>query len=194
MMKEPTQLQPNAEPTSSMWDKLSRLFSAQPEDAAVDQAQDTREIACKADAPDLQLNQPLDSIARVLYQTDRVTPPCDQVIDKPFSEDAINIKASGQSIKGNRIVDSVIGTALDQQYNLAQRAHRDGLQLIPTQASMGNYQFMAGTLEDIVIENNHIESKGLLQGIFGSDGVFRNISICNNRIQFFNFKTIHCSL
>ncbi|WP_020558699.1 hypothetical protein [Thiofilum flexile] len=182
-MKESKQSPAAPESSDSFWDKLSRLFSSQSEERAADTVPPSTEIDCKADAPDLQLQAPLESIARVLYQTDRVPPPCEQLIDQPFSEDAINIKANGQCIKGNRIIDTVIGSALDQQQGLAKRAHRDGVQLIPTQAQVGNYQFMAGVLQDIVIEDNHIESKGLLQGIFASDGVFRNISIANNCIN-----------
>lgn len=181
-MTEPTKPPPKIEASLSFWDKLSRLWGAQPQEQQSEPIK-TIEIDCQADAPALTLQQPLESIARVLYQTDRVAPPCDQVIDQPFSEDAINIKASGQCLKGNRIIDSVIGTALDQQHSLAQRAHRDGVQLIPTKAGVGNYQFMAGTLEDLIIDNNYIISKGLLQGIFASDGVLRNISIVNNCID-----------
>lgn len=170
------------EQSESLWSKVGDWFKSSEVEPKVAIPNSTAE-ACKTDAPDLQLNQPLDSIARVLYQTDRVAPPCDQLIDKPFSEDAINVKASGQVIKGNHIIDVVVGSPLDEQYALAKRAHRDAIQLIPTKASVGNYQFMAGTLEDIVIEENHIESKGWLQGIFGSDGVFRRLTIRNNKID-----------
>lgn len=169
------------EQSESLWEKLSSWFKSDQDDNKKPTTDNEITEAKKND--NLQLNQSLDSIERVLYQTDRVLPPCDQLIDKCFVEDAINIKANGQAIKGNQIIDKVIGTPLDELHSLAKRAHRDGIQLIPTKVGVGNYQFMAGSLEDIVIEDNHITSQGLLQGIFGSDGVFRNIIIRNNRID-----------
>jgi len=44
-------------------------------------------------------------------------------------------------------------------------------------------QFAGGELEKLTIDANNIHSSGKLQGIFGSDGVFRNLTIRNNVID-----------
>ena len=72
--------------------------------------------------------------------------------------------------------------------NFDQLAHRDGLQLIPSAASLN--QFMGATMSHVTVRGNTIESNGALQGIFASDGAFRNLHITHNRIRTAGAHTI----
>lgn len=112
----------------------------------------------------------------VLRRTDIHEPPQNEVLDQAFTIDAIHVRRSNQKITGNTIRDSILDSAYGKTHDLARQAHRDAIQLIPVD------QFAAGELENLVISNNTIESQGNLQGIFGSDGVFRNLTICDNVI------------
>lgn len=154
---------------SSFW---SSLFGRSDDAVAADET-------CKINIPKPEKEQPF---VQVLYLTDRVEPPCDQVIDTPFIADAINVRADGQCIRNNTIKDVVLETEQSKTMKLAEKAHRDAIQLIPYQRETPNYQFMAGELCDVVIENNHIHSEGMLQGVFASDGLFRNLTVQNNVI------------
>lgn len=112
----------------------------------------------------------------VLRRTDIHAPPQNEVLDQGFTADAIHVRRSDQKITGNTIRDSILDTEYGKAHDLAQQAHRDAIQLIPAD------QFAAGELENLTISNNTIESTGKLQGIFGSDGVFRNLTIRDNVI------------
>lgn len=61
-----------------------------------------------------------------------------------------------------------------------EMAHRDGFQLIPSNRPE---HFAGEVLEHVTIQNTVIYSEGDLQGIFATDGAFKNIHILNNHIQ-----------
>jgi hypothetical protein len=113
----------------------------------------------------------------VLRRTDRDKLPAGETLDEPFTADAVHIRLSNQSITGNIIADTILDTDHGRRQKLAAAAHRDAIQLIPENA------FAAGVLENLVISRNVIRSAGALQGIFGSDGVFRNVAITGNTID-----------
>ncbi|QTR51440.1 right-handed parallel beta-helix repeat-containing protein [Candidatus Thiothrix anitrata] len=113
----------------------------------------------------------------VLRRTDIHAPPQNEVLDQGFTADAIHVRRSGQKITGNTIRDSILDTEYGKAQNLVAQAHRDAIQLIPVD------QFAGGELENLTIDGNAIHSSGKLQGIFGSDGVFRNLTIRNNVID-----------
>ena len=60
--------------------------------------------------------------------------------------------------------------------------HRDAIQLIPPMQN-GIDQFSGAILSDTTVQDNIIESKAKLQGIFSTDGAFRNLKIINNKIN-----------
>ena len=60
--------------------------------------------------------------------------------------------------------------------------HRDAIQLIPPMKS-GIDQFSGAVLSNTTIQDNTIESKAKLQGIFSTDGAFKNLKIINNKIS-----------
>lgn len=113
----------------------------------------------------------------VLRRTDIQEPPLGETLDEPFTADAIHIRRSSQQITGNTIRDTILDTAYGKAQNFAEMAHRDAIQLIPAN------QFAGGELENLLISSNRISSAGKLQGIFGSDGIFRNLSITFNTID-----------
>ena len=117
------------------------------------------------------------SYGAVLVRTDINPAPENQVLDTPFTADAINVRKSNQQITGNTIRDTILQLDYGKAQKLAEAAHRDAVQLIPQD------QFAAGELENLRISNNHIHSSGKLQGIFASDGVFRNLTITGNTID-----------
>jgi hypothetical protein len=112
----------------------------------------------------------------VLRRTDIQSPPVNETLDQPFTTDAIHIRRSHQVISGNTIRDTILDLPYGQAQKLAELAHRDAIQLIPAD------QFAAGELEVLTISGNSIYSAGKLQGIFGSDGIFRNLTITNNTL------------
>ncbi|WP_020560965.1 hypothetical protein [Thiofilum flexile] len=60
-------------------------------------------------------------------------------------------------------------------------AHRDAIQIVPD--TKKGRQF-AGTISDsVTIRDNEITSAGALQGIFASDGAFRNLTISSNTVS-----------
>jgi len=104
------------------------------------------------------------------------------------------------TLKGISIRDGAIGSDFSDEFDLLvqeindqnpdspidiyefhQLAHRDGLQLIPNDGSVN--QFMGATMSHVSVRGNTIESEGALQGIFASDGAFRNLHILHNRIR-----------
>lgn len=62
-------------------------------------------------------------------------------------------------------------------------AHRDVMQLIPAPNESGSDQMAGAMMSNVEIEENIIQSQGQLNGIFGSDGAFKNLNIKNNHIQ-----------
>lgn len=68
-------------------------------------------------------------------------------------------------------------------------AHRDAIQLIPGTAD-GINQFGGAVLGNSSISGNVIYSDGALQGIFATDGAFRNLHIRNNHLQIGGEHTI----
>lgn len=66
--------------------------------------------------------------------------------------------------------------------NFSGMAHRDAIQLIP--GIFEKVDRLAGSImRDVTIQNNLINAKGSkLQGIFASDGAFKNIKIIDNAI------------
>jgi len=115
----------------------------------------------------------------ILIETHKQQPPNGRTINQPYMEDAIRIRADGQSVTNNRIYD----TACDRLSWLRNRAHRDAIQLIPTKNGFYNYQMMGGRMSNIRIIGNQIQSNGKLQGVFASDGSFANIIVQNNKIM-----------
>ena len=98
----------------------------------------------------------------------------DGAIDSEFSEEF------------NLLVDEIndqnmdLGLRTDVKY-FDQLAHRDGLQLIPRSATLN--QFMGAIMSHVILEGNSIKSDGALQGIFASDGAFRNLQLINNQVR-----------
>lgn len=72
-------------------------------------------------------------------------------------------------------------------------AHRDAIQLIPEPTAEGINQFGGAVMSDVSIAGNVIFSDGALQGIFASDGAFRNLHIRNNHLQIGGQHTITIS-
>jgi hypothetical protein len=60
--------------------------------------------------------------------------------------------------------------------------HRDAIQLIPPMYN-GIDQFSGAILSDTTIQDNIISSTAQLQGIFSTDGAFKNLKIINNKIN-----------
>lgn len=138
---------------------------------------DADELEQREQTPPPSTSTPTSAVpSTVLRRTDIHAPPQHEVLDQAFIADAIHVRRSHQKIIGNTIRDSILDTEYGKTHSLAQQAHRDAIQLIPMD------QFAAGELENITISNNTIESAGKLQGIFGSDGVFRNLTIRDNVI------------
>lgn len=98
-----------------------------------------------------------------------------------FSEDAIRVTNHGTRVLNNNIYDSV---ATHPQ----QLAHKDAIQMIPPVD-----RYHGGPLNNVQIIGNIIQShtqpgsvptneRGIVQGIFGSDGYFVNTTITGNTI------------
>ncbi len=60
--------------------------------------------------------------------------------------------------------------------------HRDAIQLIPP-IQNGIDQFSGAILSDTTVQDNIISSTAKLQGIFSTDGAFKNLKIINNKIR-----------
>ena len=74
---------------------------------------------------------------------------------------------------------------------LAQMAHRDAIQLIPFSQTVS--RFAGATMHYVQVMGNRITSKGSLQGIFATDGSFKQLHICNNSIDIQGHHTISIS-
>ncbi|MBN2694719.1 hypothetical protein JXR93_08655 [bacterium] len=70
-------------------------------------------------------------------------------------------------------------------FDFSKVAHRDAIQLIPypLDSQYRVSQFAGDIMQNILIDENSIFSKGELQGVFASDGAFRNLKIRNNKIS-----------
>lgn len=64
---------------------------------------------------------------------------------------------------------------------LSDMAHRDAIQLIPFSRTVSH--FAGATMQHVQVMGNRIFSKGRLQGIFATDGAFKQLQICNNSID-----------
>jgi hypothetical protein len=64
---------------------------------------------------------------------------------------------------------------------LSDMAHRDAIQLIPFSRTVSH--FAGATMQYVNVMGNRIFSKGRLQGIFATDGAFKDLHICNNSID-----------
>jgi len=63
---------------------------------------------------------------------------------------------------------------------MRKMAHRDGIQLIP---SATNARYVGDIMRHVSITENYIQSNGDLQGIFATDGLFKDVDIINNKIS-----------
>lgn len=99
---------------------------------------------------------------------------------REFREDALVVKSHGMRVIGNQFED----TWASRDTAIANQAHRDAIQLIPPSAQAARREHFAGAcLDNVSIFGNIIHSVGKLQGIFGSDGLFRNLQIIGNVID-----------
>ena len=64
---------------------------------------------------------------------------------------------------------------------LSDMAHRDAIQLIPFSPTVSH--FAGATMQHVYVVGNRIFSTGRLQGIFATDGAFKQLQICNNSID-----------
>lgn len=69
-------------------------------------------------------------------------------------------------------------------------AHRDAFQLIPDRTADGIDRFGGAVMSNVSVSGNLLYSDGALQGIFASDGAFRNLHIRNNHLQIGGQHTI----
>lgn len=72
-------------------------------------------------------------------------------------------------------------------------AHRDAFQLIPDRTPDGIDRYGGAVMSNVSITGNLLYSDGALQGIFASDGAFRNLHIRNNHLQIGGQHTISIS-
>ncbi|CAA6804313.1 MAG: Unknown protein [uncultured Thiotrichaceae bacterium] len=90
----------------------------------------------------------------------------------------------------NTIVDQINGHIPQLDISkFSGIAHRDAMQIIPNSVAIpGNTtvradQFVGAMMSNTRVENNVISSEGHLQGIFASDGAFKNLVIKNNNLN-----------
>ena len=74
-------------------------------------------------------------------------------------------------------------------YPYLRMAHRDAVQLIPG-ITDGINQFGGAVMSNVSVTGNLIYSDGALQGIFATDGAFRNLHIGSNSLQIGGEHTI----
>ncbi len=130
-------------------------------------------------------------------------PPAGTVINNPYIRDCFKIKVSGVRLEGYTINDTIFDTSFPRDFDAKidrinqhvgpapalkhykYLAHRDAIQLIPSDRSISRYnsQFAGAKLHDIVIKNIKVRSQGALQGLFASDGSFENIHMENISVQ-----------
>ena len=130
-------------------------------------------------------------------------PPAGTVINNPYIRDCFKIKISDITLEGYTINDTIFDTSFPKDFDgMIDRinqnvspapelkyykylAHRDAIQLIPSDRSITKYnsQFAGAKLKNITIKNIKVNSKGALQGLFASDGSFENIHMENITVQ-----------
>ena len=98
---------------------------------------------------------------------------------KDFKQDAIVVNQHDSLVIGNEFID----TCALESMEYANSAHRDAIQLIPPTPKGNRAQFAGATLNNVSIYANSIYSEGKLQGVFASDGLFRNLNIVGNTID-----------
>lgn len=96
--------------------------------------------------------------------------------DTPFARDFNNLIGQANAIIQTRNQTAARPFALLGTFD--KLPHRDAFQLIPHWTT----NYAGGALNDLDISDNSIVSSAQLQGIFASDGAFRNLRINNNRI------------
>lgn len=89
--------------------------------------------------------------------------------------DALQVRKSGEEVRNITIVD-------EAPAEVKKKAHRDGVQFIPERTLMFNTQFAGAVIDNLVVEDTKIESDGLLQCLFISDGAIR-ATIRNNTLD-----------
>lgn len=102
---------------------------------------------------------------------DRLT--CQTITD--FETDAVRVVGNHSAV----IACTIHDTLVLEHPELAQQAHRDGIQLAPD--SQGKrLQYAGALLENVLITGNRIHSSGKLQCVFGSDGLMQGVRIVGN--------------
>ena len=149
--------------------------------------------------------QHLTTAKETLYDITNASklPPAGTMINNPYIRDCFKIKVSNVRLEGYTINDTIFDTSFPRDFNrkvdrinqhigpapelkhYKYLAHRDAIQLIPSDRSISRYnsQFAGAKLHDIVIKNITVNSQGSLQGIFASDGAFENIHFENITVQ-----------
>lgn len=128
-----------------------------------------------------------------------------------FIRDFMQVYSSGNITIGNlMIVDDTVYSEFAQDFNrlvnsineyqkqqgrpyrvfpFLRMAHRDAVQLIPG-ISDGINQFGGAVMNNVSVTGNLIYSDGALQGVFATDGAFRNLHIRSNSLQIGGEHTI----
>lgn len=124
-----------------------------------------------------------------------------KIISTFFIRDFINIRSRGNIIVNDWIIeDKVMRSDFRNDFddivnevrkyikkgqlkNFAGVAHRDAIQLIPDLNKMCADQMAGSMMSNVKITGNIIKSSGELNGIFASDGAFKNLKITNNHIE-----------
>ncbi|WP_020560796.1 right-handed parallel beta-helix repeat-containing protein [Thiofilum flexile] len=82
----------------------------------------------------------------------------------------------------NKRIAIIAPTFQLQVFPFYRVAHRDAIQIVPD-VRKGIPQFAGAISNGVTITNNHITSTGEQQGIFASDGAFRNLTIARNSVS-----------
>jgi len=130
---------------------------------------DIMQVKCPLTICDLVLNDAIMDTASVNYGFVQLF---DEIVTKVNEEIS---RLHGESD------DILMPTVLRPIGKFANLGHRDAIQLIPPTQD-GIDQFAGAVLEDLTIQDNIISSSAKLQGIFSTDGAFRNLKIINNQI------------
>ena len=150
-------------------------------------------------------HQHLQSAKETLYDITNASqlPARGTTINTPYIRDCFKIKVSGVRLDGYTINDTIFDTSFPRDFDAmvarinthvmpapvlkpyVDLAHRDAIQLIPSDRRISKYnsQFAGAMLKDISIRNISVYSKGALQGLFASDGSFKNLHMENITVQ-----------
>lgn len=91
-----------------------------------------------------------------------------------FDVDAVKVMGGSTSVEHCYIRDN----------SSSNKAHRDGIQLIPKHHRLPLAQYAAGEMRNVLIRGNEIHAHtSKLQGVFASDGLFFDVTIINNIIS-----------